>query len=259
MLLDDARDGGSGQLFRDPSAVLTALDGAAVRPLLAKVQSHAGEGSVLAGMLSYEAGEALAGDTVGRCSAGATFGWFGVFKGPNTVADVATILPDPCSGAVVDQVEGWTFARYAHAFETVAAAITAGSLYQVNLSVPGEVSLRGDPLGVYARLRGATGASHCAIVWTGERLILSFSPELFVEREGDRLRARPNEGHGPTRPDPRSGSVGRRFAGQRSQTAGREPNDRRPGPQRSGAHRQAGQRGRLHDSSRSSATRTCGR
>ena len=197
VLLDDARDGGSGQLFRDPSAVLTALKGAAVRPLLAKVQSHAGEGSVLAGMLSYEAGEALAGDTVGRCSVGATFGWFGVFKGPNTVADVAAILPDPCSGAVVDQVEGWTFARYAHAFETVAAAITAGSLYQVNLSVPGEVSVRGDPLGVYARLRGATGAPHCAIVWTGERLILSFSPELFVEREGDRLRARPMKGTAP--------------------------------------------------------------
>lgn len=194
VLLDDARDGGAGQLFRDPVEVLVAADLAAVRPLLAAIEARAQGGSIVAGALSYEAGEALSAAVPDAPVGEGPLGWFGVFECCEKVADVAALLPDPRGGAVVGMASDWTFENYCSAFNKVSEAIEAGTVYQVNLTACHHVSLAGDPLAVYARLREATRAPHSAIVWTGERLILSFSPELFVERSGDRLTTRPMKG-----------------------------------------------------------------
>jgi para-aminobenzoate synthetase / 4-amino-4-deoxychorismate lyase len=52
----------------------------------------------------------------------------------------------------------------------------------------------GDPLALYARLRARQPGRFGAFVQEGDTTILSQSPELFVERNGDCLRAMPMKG-----------------------------------------------------------------
>lgn len=72
--------------------------------------------------------------------------------------------------------------------------IRAGDTYQVNLTFPMRASGAPDPDGWYEYLRDAQRAQYCAQLDLGSHLVLSFSPELFFERRGDRIRARPMKG-----------------------------------------------------------------
>lgn len=196
VLLDDARVGGTGELFLAPTETLVAHDRAAVPPLLREVDARATDGAIVAGFLTYEAGEALADDGIGAAAEG-PLAWFGVFDQVQPVSCVPALLPDGRGGALIDTALDWCSDFYCAAFGVVAEAIAAGTVYQVNLSTTARLAIAGDPLALYARLRADTAAPFSALIWTGERLILSFSPELFVERAGNRLTARPMKGTAP--------------------------------------------------------------
>ena len=43
--------------------------------------------------------------------------------------------------------------------------------------------------------------AHAAFIQDGERSVLSFSPELFIRRDGERLTTRPMKGTAPRHPD----------------------------------------------------------
>ena len=193
VLLDDARAGGGGELFLAPIETLVAHDHAAVVPLLDEVEARASDGAVVAGFLTYEAGEALAGDGIGMVAEG-PLGWFGVFDRVRPVSCVPALLPDGRGGALIDTALDGFSAFYGVAYQVVAEAIAAGTVYQVNLSTTARLTIAGDPLALYARLRADTAAPFSGLIWTGTQLISSFSPELFVERAGHRLTARPMKG-----------------------------------------------------------------
>ncbi|RME68602.1 MAG: aminodeoxychorismate synthase, component I, partial [Alphaproteobacteria bacterium] len=57
-----------------------------------------------------------------------------------------------------------------------------------------DFAVGGDPAALYARLRRAQRARHGAFICTGDWTVLSFSPELFFARDGDRLTCRPMKG-----------------------------------------------------------------
>src|SRR3546814_5186335 len=78
--------------------------------------------------------------------------------------------------------------------ERVLRLIGAGDIYQANLTFHGHVATEGDPLALYAKLRGAAGAGWGAVVHTGERWILSASPELFFTVGDGRITTRPMKG-----------------------------------------------------------------
>ena len=192
-LLDDARPGGEARLFVRPREVVTTDRPAEVDGLLSGLEERAEAGRVAVGWLAYEAGAAFEAKAPIRPGVDPLL-WFGVFDGSERVVDVADRLPPPAGGVVVDQQPGWSGQRYQAAFDAVAEAIRAGTVYQANLTFPSRLTIAGDPLAVYARLREAAAAPYCAIVWTGERLVLSFSPELFLELADGVLTARPMKG-----------------------------------------------------------------
>ncbi len=72
-----------------------------------------------------------------------------------------------------------------------------GDVYQVNLTVPIDFRLDGDPLALYAALRAAQPVAHGGVVALPEATILSVSPELFVEIADGRLTTRPMKGTTP--------------------------------------------------------------
>ena len=171
--------------------------------MLAALEEATGQGRVAAGWLAYEAASGLGLPTM-AASGAMPLGWFGVFDAPKPVTDLAELLPPEGGGIVVggEAHPDRTPADYAAAFGTVAEAIRAGTVYQANLTIPANAAIVGDPLSLYARLRRAAAAPFGAILWTGERLVLSFSPELFFEWRDGVLIARPMKGTAPRRADP---------------------------------------------------------
>lgn len=93
-------------------------------------------------------------------------------------------------------------ADYLRQIEAIRQLIAAGELYQVNYTLPLDVQLQGDPRSLYQHLAARHPVAHGAYIEDGQRTVLSFSPELFVRREGARLTVRPMKGTSPRHPDP---------------------------------------------------------
>jgi len=94
--------------------------------------------------------------------------------------------------------------RHAQAIEAIRAGIARGDYYQINYTLPLRLDWPPglDPERAYAWLAGRHPVAHAACVRDGERWVLSLSPELFVAREGARLRVRPMKGTAPRHADP---------------------------------------------------------
>ncbi len=117
-----------------------------------------------------------------------------------------------CQRLTADEAEAWLAANagavagvldvqpaiaeksYLAAVDRVQALISAGDCYQVNLTFPLEFSYFGTPLALYRRLRAGQPVRYGGFVGDGQQGIVSLSPELFIERQGDVLRTRPMKG-----------------------------------------------------------------
>ena len=75
--------------------------------------------------------------------------------------------------------------------------IFEGDCYQVNFTFPLEFEWFGTPLGLYRRLRERQPVRYGGLVGDARQGIVSLSPELFLERRGDRLLTRPMKGTAP--------------------------------------------------------------
>ncbi|MXN78671.1 aminodeoxychorismate synthase component I [Burkholderia sp. 4701] len=90
------------------------------------------------------------------------------------------------------------------AIAAVHDALRAGDSYQVNYTYRLHFDAFGTPLALYRRLRARQPVRYGALIaLPGGAWVVSCSPELFVEKHGDLLRARPMKGTAPRSDDPR--------------------------------------------------------
>ncbi len=77
--------------------------------------------------------------------------------------------------------------------------ITAGDIYQVNLSYPWHAPWPqdADALALYLKLRAVSPAPHAAYMQLAGTTVLSASPELFLRMQGSRIATRPIKGTRP--------------------------------------------------------------
>ena len=205
VLLDDARERGArARLFTGLEGVIRADSAAEVGPALAAMCSTPGH---LAGFIGFEAGYALEPKLAGRARVpedGLPLLWFGRFA---HVARIGAETLDGwlavAGGAQVGHVEpGISETEHKVMIDCIAALIAAGDIYQANATFQAQLSFGGHPLALYRRLRGAQAAPYGALIFTGARWILSFSPELFFTLQDGGLKAKPMKGtapRGPTR------------------------------------------------------------
>ncbi|THF66306.1 aminodeoxychorismate synthase component I [Pseudothauera nasutitermitis] len=92
--------------------------------------------------------------------------------------------------------------RYLADVRRIQEWIRAGDCYQVNYTFALRGQAYGAPLALYDRLRRAQPVRYGAFIADGTRHLLSRSPELFLERRGERLRCRPMKGTAPCSADP---------------------------------------------------------
>ncbi|WP_413185172.1 aminodeoxychorismate synthase component I [Paraburkholderia sacchari] len=92
--------------------------------------------------------------------------------------------------------------RYMEQVSEIRSLIAAGEVYQINYTFALDVSTRGDAGALYRRLASANPSAHAAYIEDGDRRILSFSPELFLQHSGGKLTTRPMKGTAPRDTDP---------------------------------------------------------
>ncbi len=201
VLLDDARrsDASPARLYRAPVRMLTASDASGLDRLLHDIREAQDSGKHVAGYLAYEAGFALEPrlqlKLEGR-DLPAGLAWFGVFDGYEEIAAerIAALLPSS-KGCWLGEVRpGISRIDYGRAFDAVENYISAGDIYQANLTFRASAAYAGDPLALYAAVRPRAAAGYGGIIWTGTDWFLSFSPELFFALREGRVTAKPMKG-----------------------------------------------------------------
>ncbi len=184
-----------------PAGVLEARRPEEVPGVLAAAEQAAARSLWVAGFVTYEAAPGL--DPALRVHARAAEGtfadlplaWFAMFEGREETA-----LPEPPEPAA-EIATAWRPAmprtEYDEAIDRIHAAIADGDTYQVNLTLPLEAEVRGDPRGLYRDLAYAQRGRYASYIDTGTHRVLSASPELFFRIDGDRITSRPMKGTAP--------------------------------------------------------------
>ena len=179
-------------VFDSPRAVHFARTRNEVLPLLQEADRAARNGLWAALMLSYEAAPAFDSAMEVHPQGGFPLGWLAVFDQPSRTCDFEPgSFLQPTWNPLIGQ------SSYSAGIAAIRSAIARGDCYQVNYTFSLECDFQGDAWAWYRSLGKAQGAGYSAWIDLGRYRVMSFSPELFFEREGNVLRACPMKGTAP--------------------------------------------------------------
>jgi len=203
ILFDDAREGGAApRLYRDPVERIEAHRIEEVVPALERVREGLKAGRHAAGYLAYEAGYAFDPKLIDHAREYdgplVSFGLFGGFQAP----DMALLLKDADGGYAGAPKPRIAQADYENAVSEVRDHLFAGDFYQANLTFGCDVTVAGDPLAIYARLRRSALAGWGGLLVDEGRCLLSFSPEQFFTIRDGVVEALPMKGTAPRLSNP---------------------------------------------------------
>ncbi|MEP1932071.1 MAG: aminodeoxychorismate synthase component I [Roseibium sp.] len=192
----------SALLFEDPIEIVTCTRLDDVRGCLAKLEDAQSNGLHAAGFLSYELGfafeEKLQKRFVGTSE---PLLWFGLYKARKQISanDARKLLgyADDHGASASKPSFDMGRAAYEDAFGRVQNHLAKGDIYQVNLTMRARFNLKGAPEHLFLDLLKRQPVEFAAFVKMADRSILSLSPEMYLEREGETLRAKPMKGTAP--------------------------------------------------------------
>jgi para-aminobenzoate synthetase/4-amino-4-deoxychorismate lyase len=193
---DDLSGGGESMLLSEPSHEFVARAPGQVAGVLRAAEQAARSGQWVAGFVTYEAAPGLDPSLPALAWAaehplsGLPLAWFAAFS-RRQVLEPARLLRDgaPSPEWSLDRDRVW----HREAVSTVREAIAGGDYYELNLTARLTAEID-DPLELYLRLATAQPGGYHALIVTGEHTVVSASPELFFERNGDDVVTRPMKG-----------------------------------------------------------------
>ncbi|OKY75547.1 MAG: aminodeoxychorismate synthase, component I [Desulfobulbaceae bacterium DB1] len=198
-------------LFSDPVDTLVLHGHDDPRIFFTQAQEWLDRGFYLAGWFAYELGYLLepALTALARPRQLLPLARLGVFRKPiifdhadrlSISSALAAFAPDEGIDAGTDTLDignlrlNLAESEYIEAIETIRRYIAAGDTYQVNYTLKYLFDFAGKPSDLYRTLRRNQTVAYGAFLRHGERHILSFSPELFFRRRGNRCTVRPMKG-----------------------------------------------------------------
>ncbi len=216
VLIDDSRiDGHGALLFEQPRTVVVARHAGDVPASLERIEAGVAAGLHAAGWLSYDLGLALEPRLLPLMRAANDLPLLevGLFPEPSKLshADVelwlmhGVAVAELCARSDAFQRQPqplWSETDYLARFDRAKAAIAAGDIYQINLTLEASFTLGVSPRALYQILRARQRVAYGALIESAERSILSLSPELFLEQDGQRVLTRPMKGTAPRAPTP---------------------------------------------------------
>lgn len=161
-----------------------------VAEVLCLAEKEALAGHWVAGFLSFEAAAAFELPShAGHASDTWPLAWFAVFSQVD-----AAVFP-PLSAPVVSALQPEiSQERYQRDIQTILTHIGAGDTYQVNYTLTARLLAHVDPATLFLAVQAAHRHPYAAWVRFDRGAAASFSPELFLQRQGDRLLTAPIKG-----------------------------------------------------------------
>jgi para-aminobenzoate synthetase/4-amino-4-deoxychorismate lyase len=153
-------------------------------------EAAARAGRWVAMIVSYEAAAAFDPVMKTHSLSDLPLAWAAVFDEPAAFPEAAP----PSAYAVSAWQPQVSQTEYVNAITKIHEHIAAGDTYQVNYTFPLTSRFHGDAWSWYDDLKSAQQAGYCAYLDMGRYLVLTLSPELFFERQGDHLTTRPMKG-----------------------------------------------------------------
>ncbi|UWX58068.1 aminodeoxychorismate synthase component I [Chlorobaculum sp. MV4-Y] len=200
---------GDSLFFSNPLETLTLHAGDDVAAWFDALEARLDAGYCLAGWLGYEAGYLLDSALAALASAGADrelLGWFGVYRRPERFSRDAVEAEDAATVSQNCAVGGLEFefseAEYCRKIEWLRAEIAAGNVYQANFTGRCRFTFDGAIEALYVSMKRRQPSPWSAFLNTGDRVVLSFSPELFFVRDGQLIETMPMKGTAPRRESP---------------------------------------------------------
>jgi para-aminobenzoate synthetase / 4-amino-4-deoxychorismate lyase len=183
--------------FAQPLAVLQAHDPKDVAPLLASVHAYASAGHWCVGFVAFEAAPAFDG-AFSVHAAITPLAWFAVFDHAIPVpSDIPWATPTDAPAHAHWDFSNLTTPRVTFDSDMahIHQAIAAGEFYQINhTTVLNGRLTRGTPLSYFDALCKSQPGGYAAYIDTGSLQLLSVSPELFFDWNGQRVLCRPMKG-----------------------------------------------------------------
>ena len=200
---------GDSLFFSNPLETLTLHVGDDIAVWLEQLESQLDAGYCLAGWLGYEAGYLL-DPALAACVSSAddrdVLGWFGVYRHPERFSREAVEAEDAAVASQSCAISGFDFefgeAEYCRSIERLREEIAAGNVYQVNFTGRCRFTFDGSPEALYVSMKRRQPSPWSAFLNTGDRHVLSFSPELFFVRDGHLIETMPMKGTAPRRERP---------------------------------------------------------
>src|SRR5579883_477613 len=178
------------RVFEDPACVWAPDSMDAAAAALADAESALKEGYWIAGAFSYEFGAQLAGIPVAFEKPLLVLGAFGA---PRTRCPHGS-MPRFELTAPLPRV---SFAAYQAAVDALLDRICEGEVYQVNYTVPFDLRFAGDPFSLFCFLARRARARYAAFLEHESHVLVSLSPELFLEFRDGRVLTKPMKGTAP--------------------------------------------------------------
>lgn len=191
ILLDDQL-AGSARFYVNPAEIILAKTADEVPSAMAKMQQYLDGGYHLAGYMAYEVGFVLEPSLRPLLQHNnSPLILMGVFE--NYSKDYPEI---PCETVPrLSLKPAWSEAEYLERFKKVIDFIKAGDVYQINLTFPLISDFEGSAICLYDTLRARQPVRYGGVICLGEGPdIVSFSPELFFNKQGADISMRPMKG-----------------------------------------------------------------
>jgi para-aminobenzoate synthetase / 4-amino-4-deoxychorismate lyase len=162
-----------------------------VIPLIERAEAATRRGYWVALALSYESAPAFDIALEAKATSELPLAWMAVFE-KKLPAAVSSSANRPF--LVSEWEPQIDTRRYRRTVNAIKDYIESGDTYQVSFTFPLYGHVTGDLFSCYRAIARSQGAAYSAYLDIGSHRILSFSPELFVERLGNRLTTRPMKG-----------------------------------------------------------------
>jgi len=193
IVLRNADDSG-WQIFAEPLQVLTAQHAAEVLPVLIEAEKRVNEDNLFAaGFVSYEAASGFDPAHKTRPAGRIPLACLGLFNEVQCSSNLESL--DARASAPLTWKMGELPDDYFEKILQIKRQIALGNTYQINYTVRQCARNVAEPWQLFLRI--ASDVSHSAYIETQDHAIVSASPELFFQLDGEQLVCRPMKGTAP--------------------------------------------------------------
>lgn len=175
----------AGKIFKHPHAIISAYDNKTFLKAFDEIEKYS-QTHFLIGYISYAAKDIFLNKAIQSKTPLLYFEVFTQYAEyqPKTIHKDIFLFPKSLI----------SYSQYKAAFQKIKQHIACGNTYEVNYTYACDVAYAGDILSLYEKLLPLQTTPYNAFIQNDYEEILSFSPELFFIKKGNRILTKPMKG-----------------------------------------------------------------